>query len=80
MENYVTIAREAYERLADNITATADQPAQASRLANNSIQYGHPAGAVAGCGCAHQPRLGCRQTRPGPALAGRSRATIITGA
>ena len=38
-ENYVTLAREAYEHLADNITATADQPAQAARLANNAIQH-----------------------------------------
>jgi len=38
-ENYVTLAREAYEHLADNITATADQPAEASRLTNNAIQY-----------------------------------------
>lgn len=38
-ENYVDFAREAYEHLADNITPTADQPAEASRLANDAIQH-----------------------------------------
>src|SRR5262249_13594694 len=39
LENYVTLAREAYEHLADNLTATADQPAEATRLANKALQY-----------------------------------------
>jgi len=38
-DNYVTFAREAYEHLADNVTLTADQPAEASRLANDAIQH-----------------------------------------
>jgi hypothetical protein len=38
-ENYVDLSRDAYEYLADNITASADQPAEASRLANNAIQH-----------------------------------------
>jgi hypothetical protein len=36
-ENYVSLARNAYEHLADNITESADRPAEASRLANNAI-------------------------------------------
>jgi hypothetical protein len=38
-ENYVSLARNAYEHLADNITESADRPAEASRLANNAIQH-----------------------------------------
>jgi hypothetical protein len=38
-ENYVTLAREAYEHLADNLTERADQPAEGIRLANNALQY-----------------------------------------
>jgi hypothetical protein len=38
-ENYVTLAREAYEHLADNLTTTADKPAEATRLASNAVQH-----------------------------------------
>jgi hypothetical protein len=38
-ENYVGLARESYEHLADNLTPTADQPAEAIRLANNALQH-----------------------------------------
>ncbi|MDY0883486.1 hypothetical protein ACFPL7_11045 [Dongia soli] len=38
-ENYVTLAREAYEYLADNVTENADRPAEAARLANNAMRH-----------------------------------------
>lgn len=38
-ENYVTLAREAYEYLADNVTENADKPAEAARLANNAVRH-----------------------------------------
>jgi hypothetical protein len=38
-ENYVTLAREAYEYLADNVTENADKPAEAARLANNAMRH-----------------------------------------
>jgi hypothetical protein len=38
-ENYVNLSREAYEHLAENLTPTADQPAEAMRLANNAVQH-----------------------------------------
>jgi len=38
-ENYVTFAREAYEHLAENLTPKADQPAEATRLASNAVQF-----------------------------------------
>jgi hypothetical protein len=38
-ENYVDLSREAYEHLAENLTPTADQPAEAMRLANNAVQH-----------------------------------------
>jgi hypothetical protein len=38
-ENYVNLSREAYEHLAENLTPTADQPAEAVRLANNAVQH-----------------------------------------
>jgi hypothetical protein len=38
-ENYVTLAREAYEYLADNVTENADKPGEAARLANNAIRH-----------------------------------------
>ena len=38
MENYVKLSREAFEHLADNVTESADQPLEASRLASNALQ------------------------------------------
>jgi hypothetical protein len=38
-ENYVDIAREAYEHLADHLTPTADRPVEANRLANDAVQH-----------------------------------------
>ncbi|TXH37037.1 MAG: hypothetical protein E6Q98_09065 [Rhodospirillaceae bacterium] len=38
-ENYVNLAREAYEYLADNVTEHADKPAEAARLANNAMRH-----------------------------------------
>jgi hypothetical protein len=38
-ENYVNLSREAYEHLAENLTPTAHQPAEAMRLANNAVQH-----------------------------------------
>jgi hypothetical protein len=38
-ENYVNLSREAYEHLAENLTPTADRPAEAMRLANNAVQH-----------------------------------------
>jgi len=38
-ENYVQLSNEAFEHLANNITPTADQPLEASRLASNAYQH-----------------------------------------
>lgn len=38
-ENYVELSREAYEQLAETLTPTAHQPAEAMRLANNAVQH-----------------------------------------
>jgi hypothetical protein len=38
-ENYVTLSREAYEHLADNVNERADQPAEAVRLGNEAVQH-----------------------------------------
>jgi hypothetical protein len=38
-ENYVQLANEAFEHLADNVTPNADQPLEASRLATNAYRH-----------------------------------------
>jgi hypothetical protein len=38
-ENYVQISREAFEHLGNNVTAKADQPIEASRLASQALQH-----------------------------------------
>ena len=38
-ENYVQLSNEAFEHLASNLTPTADQPAEANRLAANAYQH-----------------------------------------
>ena len=38
-ENYVQLSREAFEHMAGNVTANADQPLEASRLATNAYRH-----------------------------------------
>jgi hypothetical protein len=38
-ENYVEMSREAFEHLANNVTPSADQPLEASRLATNAYRH-----------------------------------------
>jgi hypothetical protein len=38
-ENYVQLSREAFEHLANNVTASADHPVEASRLASAAFQH-----------------------------------------
>ncbi len=59
-ENYVQLSREAYEHLAENLTPTAHQPAEATRLANNAVQH-----AIAKARTRAAPRRPMGGRRPG---------------
>ena len=80
-ENYVEMSGEAFEHLANNITPTADQPLEASRLATSAYQQAMKrAQARTRMAGARQPSMSgqARGGRMRPGIIGRRPVTRIT--
>jgi hypothetical protein len=77
-DNFANIAREAYETLADTLTPNADQPLEASRLANSAFQSAMARYSGAGAR-AYGPRRGRYGSGTGSGTGRRIRVTASRG-